>query len=325
MKSQPEAPKAPRTWKEIDQAKASRQLTPISRKRKTYAMLRTIGIIALLGAVAWGAVEFYIAWKRNPAHVKAPVKSEPLKTITVRNPNGVLDREWVERTLALPKGIGMMELDLAALRERLLSHPQVQTALLTREFPDTLIIAMEERAPVARLVVQQSENELQEYLVARDGAVFIGANYKPEILASLPYLADVNLIRTTPGSSHFEPLQGIDMVYDLVNQARSNIPETYSTWRSISLKRYVDDRVLIVNTSARVQIIFGTRDGFYTQIAELDYIMDHFRNTPPDFTRGNVRIIDLSVGKTTSGVQVPVTFDAPPQPVVPTTRGTVRH
>lgn len=279
-------------------------------------MFKTIAIIAVLCLCAWGGFEIYTAWAENPANLKAPVKSQPLRHITVHSESGVLDRAWVEQTLALPKGISLMELDIAALCNRLLANRQVRTAVLTRQFPDTLVVRLEERTPVARLVVQHAPGApLEELLVARDGVIFEGANFAAATLSALPYLADATLVRTAPGSTQFAPLDGIDRVAALVDEARANIPGLYPAWKSISLKRFADDQVLIVNTIDGSRIIFGTRDDFYAQIAQLDYIMDNLRNAAPDFTRGPLRIIDLSVGKTGHIVQVPVTFEQPaPQP-----------
>lgn len=318
MKNAPaNKPSSPSSWRLINQNVMPRTSTPISRKRQNYAMLKTITIVAVLSLCAWAGFEIYTAWSENPANIKAPVKGEPLKHITVRNDNGVLGRDWVEQTLALPKGISLIELDITALRNRLLANQQIRTAVLTRQFPDTLAVTLEERAPVARLIVQQTPGApLEELLVARDGAIFPGANFLPATLAALPYLADATLIRAAPGSTQFAPLDGIDDVAKLVDAARINIPNLYPAWKSISLKRYADDSVLIANIADGSQIIFDIRkDDFATQIGRLDLIIDNLRNAPPDFTRGPLRTIDLSVGQTVNGVQVPVTFEPPvPQP-----------
>lgn len=274
-------------------------------------MIKKIALCVLLTGAAILGLKVYTAWKNNPSNVKAPVKDTPLKTIAVRS-NGVLDQAWVARTLALPKTIDMMELNLTALRERLLDNPQVRVATLARQFPDTLAITLEERFPVARILIQQPDGQRDELLVSTDGTVYAGANYAPETLASLAYLADVTLIRTAPNAHQYLPLNGIDHVARLIDAARTNTPDHYATWRSISLQRYDEDRVLIVNTSRSAQIIFGIRDEFINQIARLDYMLEDLsRNATPG--RGAIRTIDLSVGQTASGIQVPVTFYPPAQ------------
>ncbi|MDR1009766.1 MAG: FtsQ-type POTRA domain-containing protein [Opitutaceae bacterium] len=302
---------SPNSWRRLARQSAPPASTPISQKRQTRDMIKKIALCMLLGIAAIITFEIYTAWERNPASVKAPVRDTPLKDIAFQS-NGVLDRAWAIRTLALPAGIDMMELDLSALRARLLANPQVCAAVLSRQFPDTLAITLEERSPVARLIIQQTTGEREELLVATDGVIYSGVNYAPATLATLPYLADVALFRTASGAHEYLPLNGIDFVARLVDEARVNIPDRYATWKSISLKRYDEDRLLIVNTNGSYQITFSARDEVANllihQIARLDYMLDDLARTATP-ARGALRAIDLSVGLTASGIiQVPVTF-----------------
>jgi cell division protein FtsQ len=61
---------------------------------------------------------------------------------------------------------------------------------------------------------------------------------------------------------------------------------------------------VLVRTSEVSEIVFGTRDDFYRQIARLDYILDEIRARP---AATPVRSINLAIG----GRQVPVAFEAP--------------
>jgi len=297
-------PATPGTWRtQIDQNLATPRTTAISQKRHHYAMLKTTLSILLVCLGVAGVYLFYTTWHGGP-----PVRNQPLKNIALNNPGGVLDHAWLIRALALPKNIDMMELNLPALRDRLLANPQIRAATLTRRFPDTLAITLEERAPVARLLVQRAPAlPPDELLAASDGTLYAGANYQPARLATLPYLADVPVRPTAPNAPAYAPIDGMTFIADLIATARANIPNLYANWRSISLKRYADDRVLIVNNADNSQVIFGIRDNFLTQAARLDYIMDNLEtNAPPG--HGPLRTIDLSVGDTPGGVQVPVTF-----------------
>ena len=305
-----EAAPAPATWRaQINQNLPTPRTTAISRKRHIYAMLKIISSILVVCLCIGGVYFLYMTWHDDPSDNKAPSGNQPLKNITL-NPNstGVLDHAWVVRALALPKNADMMQLNLAALRDRLLANPQIRVATLTRQFPDTLVVSLEERVPVARLLVRRNRAlPSDEYLAAIDGTLYIGANYNPALLAALPYLADVPRRRDAPDASAYAPIEGMASVADLIATARANIPDLYANWRSISLKRYADDRVLIVNNAGNSQIIFGAdpkRDNFLTQVARLDYIMDTLAATP----HAPLRAIDLSVGDTPGGVQVPVTF-----------------
>ena len=299
---------SPNTWRHLARQPSPAPATSISKKRLTRSMLKKLALILSLCLLAILAFEIHSTWQNNPADVKAPVKDKPLKHITLRS-NGVLDHAWAASILAIPPDTDMMALDITALHNRLLSSQQVLTASLARHFPDTLAITIEERAPVARLVIQQEPGgPREELLVATDGTVYAGANYPPQSLAGLPYLADVNLLRVSSGAHEYLPLAGIDFIARLVSDARINTPALYATWRSISLKRYDDDHVLIVRTNRAAHIIFTIREDFIQQLARLDHILDTLSRSPPHPSRGPVRTIDLSVGQTASGIQVPVTF-----------------
>ena len=319
-------PASPGLWRvQINQNVSTPRTTAISQKRHNYAMLKIISSIFLVCLCVVGVYLLYTTWHDDPSDIKAPVRNQPLKTITLNNPGGVLDHAWVTRTLALPKGVDMMELNLSALRDRLLANPQIRTATLTRQFPDTLVITLEERRPVARLLVQRAPAiPPEELLVALDGTqgiLYTGINYKPERLATLLYLANVPLIPTTPNATTYAPIDDMKFIADLITTAQGNIPNPYANWRSISLKRYAypEDRVLIVNNADNSQIIFGIRENFRAQIARLDWIMDNLDASAPN--HGPLRTIDLSLGQ----AQVPVTFWPATNGVTTSTTITVRR
>jgi cell division protein FtsQ len=96
---------------------------------------------------------------------------------TVLITDGVLSQKWVAETLALPKGASLMALDLPALRDRLLAHGQIRVAVLTRSFPDTLVVTLQERTPVARILATDSSGLSKPLFVAKDGVVYEGRLY----------------------------------------------------------------------------------------------------------------------------------------------------
>jgi hypothetical protein len=232
--------------------------------------------------------------------VKSPVKSAPVKYVDSRS-DGVLDHGWVTRTLALPKTAGLMELDLHALRTRLLESGQVRTAVLTRKFPETLVVMIEERSPVLRVRAQVGTSPAKDLLVARDGVIYDGVGYDATLIATLPYLAEVPL-KLVQG--RFQPVDGMDKVADLLSTAHANIPSLYSGWYVVSLARYALDGEIIVRSKDIKEITFGTRESdFFKQVAQLDLIVEtgHVQADHPALS------INLAVG----GSQVPVVFETP--------------
>lgn len=293
-----------RSWRDIHQDIASRSMSGEGRKRLAFATLKTIGIIAIVCTSLWGGYELFLLWQHDPVTLKAPVKNSPVREIVLQS-DGPLDHAWVARTLDLPKGIDLMELDLYALRERLLAHPQVRTAVLARKFPDKLSVVLEERMPVARVRVPSSDGALADYLVSRDGFVFPGINFASDRTDLLPYLDGLKLKRAGKG---FAPVEGMETVSDLLSTARANAFDLYSRWRIVSLARLAVDGVLVVKSADIPEITFGTRDDFLKQLAQLDLIIDRTRAEPDGRKLASV---NLSVGLSANGILVPVVYAQP--------------
>jgi hypothetical protein len=290
-----------RTWRDIPQTIAPRAMSSTGRKRMMFATAKSVAVLVLACVSLWGGYEIFSLWQEDPAKVKSPVKSSPVKNITLRGENLVLTQEWVVRTLALPKNADLMELDLYALRDRLLESGQVRSVVITRKFPDTLVVSMEERSPVARLNARFGDGEPETFLVARDGVVFRGACFKDEVLQSLPFLGGVALKRV---SGKLQPIEGMERVTDLLNTALVNAPELYRSWTIVSLEKLTSDGHILVQAPYANQIVFGTREDFYRQIARLDFIVDESKKAalPQTFEK-----VDLSIGPD----QVPVSFALP--------------
>jgi cell division protein FtsQ len=239
-------------------------------------------------------------WRDNPSGLAGPSDTVPLREIVART-DGVLDLAWVKRTLAVKPGVGIMTLDLVALKERLLASGQVRTAVVTRRFPDVITVVMEERSPVLRV----EDGGRASLFVARDGAVFTGEGYDEALVAGLPWLDGVQLSRDASGRG-FARIDGLLAVSDLLGTARSTAPALARSFHSVSLVRYSRDRLIVVSTAEVAEIYFGAQAelGYFQQLARLDYILDELRSRPG--SQQTVRSINLSLG----GRQVPVAFEA---------------
>lgn len=295
-------PPPARSWRDIPQEITPRRMSSVGRRRLTMGAVRTLASVIALGVVGWGGYEIWRILQEDPQRLAAVSESQPVETINLTT-NGVLDQAWLEETLALPAGAGLMELDLYALRSRLTASGQVNTAVLVREFPATLKVTLEERSPVVRMKAQLGGPDLRVFLVAQDGTVFAGHGYDRALIRSMPWLGGVSLRRSGSG---FEPLTGIDRLADLLATARNGVPQRYATWRVVSLERMSTDGQIVVQSTEVPEIIFGVREDFYSQIARLDLILDETRHR----AGSPIRSIDLSVGAT----QVPVALQLPSTP-----------
>lgn len=255
-------------------------------------------MIVLTAGIGWGGWIVLDSLQQQPQTAAGAAKGVPLRTPELKT-DGVLDEAWLADTLALPARVTLMELDLDLLRSRLIADAQVLTATLTRKFPDRLAVHITERAPVARVMAEWGGRQLP-LLVARDGAVFVGDNYDPGWLKTLPWLDGVSITR---GDQGFLPIPGIRAAGDLMAKARIEAEHLYRTWSVISLARLESDHEIEVRTTRGVTAIFSSREDYLNQLARLDYMLDQLPITP-----GMTARIDLSLGR-----EVPVRLDLAPE------------
>ncbi len=303
MNHAPILPQTAPTWRDtLAPAAAPRPRNRTGRRRLVVTALRHwVGVGLAVACLIFGYIAWR-AWNYNPAALAAPAPSAPLREIVVRG-DGALGRAWVERTLGVRPGVELMSLDLEALRDRLLQSGQVKVAVVARRFPDVLSVTLEERSPVLRVRAQGADGVDRHLFVARDGFVFVGEGYEDSLVQGLPWLAGVTLARDLSGRG-FALVPGMDSVSDLLGTVRASAPSLAKDFQIVSLGRYARDGVILVRTSEVSEIVFGTRDDFYRQIARLDYILDEIRARP---AATPVRSINLAIG----GRQVPVAFEAP--------------
>ena len=257
--------------------------------RRVFAAARIGAILAFVGGVAWGGWLVVSALQENSPHMPAVAKSVPVRAPELKTTrDGVLDDAWLARTLALPRSVSLMELDLEQLRARVLSDGQVLTATLTRQFPDRLIVHVTERTPVARIRVEQAARS-RDLLVARDGVVFAGSGFEPAMVGSLPWLGGVAL---TTEAGRFRPIARMDVVAQLLADAQLAADHLYRSWEIVSLARLESDAELEIITRDNSTIVFNAKGGFFVQLAKLDYMLEQLARLGPARMR-----IDLSLGR----------------------------
>ena len=283
-----------RTWRDIPQEVKPRAMSSEGRFRLTMGAVRaTVGTI-VLGSIAWGGWEIAAVLRQNPASMPDSAKSDCVRSLVLVT-DGVLDKNWLARILAIPRNSPLMGLDLIKLRSRLLADAQVSSATVIRNFPDTLTARISERSPVARLMAQPGGGPPQMLLVSRDGAAFEGTGFDPAMVASLPWIDGVRLARR---GSTFTPIEGMQVVANLLASAKLEAENLYRTWQVVSLARLASDGEIDVQTRSGMRIIFGANEDFLRQIARLDLLID--ASTDP--TRP-LKQVNLALGP-----QVPVSF-----------------
>ncbi len=268
------------------------------RRRLAASILRfAVAVIVIVGVLV-GIWQVTHELRENPSMTPAaaavPLAPPRLET------DGFLgsDPGWLVRTLALPRGASLIGLDLDELRERLLAHSQVRTAVLTKIFPATLRVRITERMPVARVMAQLANGDPQAFLVARDGVVFPGIGYEVTLLNSLPWLEPMKLARTVNG---FQVIEGMGAASDLIAKAQLEAEHLYSSWRVVSLARLNADAEIEVRTASGGTIVFSATTDYFTQLANLDLTLDRIAAQGATFKRINLA----------NGRDVTVTLDTP--------------
>lgn len=294
------------------------------RWRLALNVARGAGVVAFVGGLAAGGWHVMHTLEENPKAMPREAKAAPIKRIELQTaPGGVLDNAWLVRTLALPKGISLLELDLEAARTRVMADGQVLSATITKQFPETLRVQVSERSPIARVKVNAG-GAAQAYLVARDGVVYVGSNYESGMLETLPWLAGLTL---KPQGAGFQPIRDMGVVADLLARAQYEATHLYLTWQIVSLERLELDREIEVTTKNGSRMVFTVRTDFFRQLAKLDKILESLRDPGrfPAASQARVRI-DLSLGNEVPVMLEPAlasgpavyapSFDATPRPAL---------
>ncbi len=294
-----------RSWRTIRQEVSAPAMSRKGLQRQIGRWLKISLVSLSLGVAGWGIFTVVHSWTTDRSALAAAVHSAPVREVVLIT-DGVLAQKWVNGVLALPKPISLMALDLPALRDKLLAHGQVRGAVLTRNFPDTLAITLQERSPVARVQASEGFGSTKQLLVAKDGAVYEGLNYDKALLASLPWLDGIRLVKSGTG---YAPIPGMADVSALLSTAQLQAPHLYRGWLIVSLARLAEADEIIVKAQDVPQIVFSRKRDFYKQVAQLDYVIDAAQVLPEPSLQ--------SINLTLEG-QVPVRLTGTPDELVPT-------
>ena len=259
-----------RSWRSIRQEVKPLAMSRKGRRRQLAAWAK-VGALSLFAAgTGWGVYAVAHSWSTDRAALATAVHSELVRDVVLIT-DGVLTRDWAAGVLALPRPASLMALNLPALRDRLLAHGQVRVAVLTRNFPDTLVVTLQERTPVARVQAADGSGSPRQLLVAKDGVVYDGLNYDKTMLAGLPWLDGIRLVKSGDG---FEPVAGIADVSALLSTAQLQAPHLYREWLVVSLARLAERDEIVVKAQDLPEIIFSRKRDFFKQVAQLDYVID---------------------------------------------------
>lgn len=285
-----------RSWRDIPQEVRTRAMSKTGKRRYAMSVAKVVGGTAFVACLGWGTFELISTIENNPREIATASQTVPLKDI-VPQTDGVLGQEWVVRTLGIPKGASLLELDLNKLQTKLLASGQVKSAILGKSFPSTLTVRLYERSPVARVMVEGADGNRTQYLVARDGVVYPGDGYDDNVLKSIPWLSGVRLSKTSSGIS---PIEDMEIVADLIAKAKYEAEHLYPLFQIVDLSKLRTDGLIQVSSPTCEAVVFSVKEDFFQQLALFDSILD---TVAASGTTGTLARIDLSYGR-----EVPIAF-----------------
>ena len=213
-----------------------------------------------------------------------------LKTIRVEAREGAPRRQIVQAAKVMP-GQNIMRFDLKQIQANVERLPYVSEAVVERQLPDTLVIKITERQPLARLVGRATELGAAEvFYIDREGVVL-----RPRPGEALRNLPEITGLRIT----EFEPGQRLDQKPVLAALNLLKMMELTPLRASLDISAVdVSPPLALQASTAQGGMIQFQYDHQSQQLQRLTEITDWARQR-----QRHVRTVDLTLNN-----NVPVTF-----------------
>jgi cell division septal protein FtsQ len=278
------------SWHSIKQSSAGRAETKVARKRRWAISARMAGavlaVLLVLGGIGGG---LYVL-NSKPEKLAVVGASGPLRNIYFQT-DGVLTRDWLVERLDLPNDVSLADVNIQGIRAQLAAEGQVASVAVEKRFPDAIVVNVQERRPILKLVIVDASGRRGLRLVDASGVVYQGAHYATDQLEPLPFLDVSSVEREGDG---YAPIPGMSTVHSLMTLAQGSYPEIYDQWRIISVRDFAGDQkelgaTLRVVTKDKQELVFAP-DNFGSQLRDLRRIYAMLEENP----RGRIPRIDLS-------------------------------
>jgi len=290
-RKKPQKAKLP-SWRDLQKKhRSTKTTTKVARKRRLVMVLR--GAFALFILIAIVAGIFGIRYFRQVG-AKPPLPEPVSVEVEVDfQSNGVLTKEWLETRLGKTLDDDIRGIDVQSVKDQLESEGQVETVMVKVSLPSRLVISLEEREPILRLRVRNSEGIGETLLLARDGILYQGFGYPDETLRRLPGVTGLKLRKSGDG---YEQLEGLGSVAYLLDCAKAAIPSVYRHWQVIDLGDWNPElnyrpSLVRIKSSHIEELVFAT-DGVEDQMERLAGILEHLQRNQMQLPV----FIDLSFG-----------------------------
>ena len=208
-----------------------------------------------------------------------------ISRLTIEGAQRLSEKEIAQQA-RVGKGVNILAVNLSLVRKRLLAHPWIAEAGVSREIPSGLSIRIKEHTPLAVVDVGQ------KFLINHSGKIFKAWDASDP--ADLPVVGGLNVLDLPPVYGQTDPSEGeiarertapfkaVMKVLRLGRQQGSILPNRsirqIRVDRQIGLTLYAFDRIKTINLG------YDDYDGKYHMLANLFSYLKH-QQSVSDFDR----------------------------------------
>lgn len=291
MKAKDKNKTTPSTWRDLRPTSSKKPASKTARRKRSLGLLKSFFIFVCLAffvTTGWFVTraEFsqkFYAWNQ----LDPPVKH------VIFDSDGVLDHQWFQNWYGPLRGRSLMQIDLHKLHSDLVDEPQISYSRVSRVFPSTLKVEVQEEAPVLVLRLRKKSGGYQDWLVSSHGDLYQGVGYPRNSLSLLPSLSiSPEQLKLDPEGRGFCRLEGIEAVTPLLELARREYPGIYRDWKVVSYAnpKEIGPGSYVKVLTGKVKCIRFSPQNYAAQLKRLKYLL-----LEPDFRRKPlIESIDLS-------------------------------
>lgn len=239
-------------------------------RRRWATILRNTGIVIFFAGVC------SLGWLALHEGASAPDATSSTAALDFKS-DGDITTDWVRDLFADESKMP----PIFDIKRRLEAIPQVRHAEVRRDTDGTVVIRVQERRPVARIVVKPPGRGPVTRLVSSEGIIYDGVNVGQLTFANLPVLRDVSV--RSEVARGYNVIEDFVPVAEFLDYAREKYPSIYRDWLVVSLKNYsgqadAPDALIQVqprlnsqspDSAALVEILFSP-SGYKSELEHLD-------------------------------------------------------
>ncbi len=197
-----------------------------------------------------------------------------------------LSEKEIAQQAQVDKGVNILAVNLSLVRKRLLAHPWIAEAGVSREIPSGLSIRIKEHRPLAVVDVGK------KFLINHSGKIFKAWNASDP--ADLPVVSGLNVLDLPPVYGQTDPSAGeiarersapfnaVMKVLRLGRQQGSILPN--HSIRQIQVDRQIGLTLLAFDRIKTINLGYDDYDGKYNMLANLFSYLKH-QQSVSDFDR----------------------------------------